>query len=100
MIFMAHRLFPFSSQFLGGGRYVGTLDEHLQAAALDRMPEKFKSLVQKMSPHAEEEASTGDFDMGSSCFIIFYFRCGFVNPPAPPTIPNLNSPYATLWSRS
>mmetsp|Transcript_43262 Transcript_43262/g.72124 ORF Transcript_43262/g.72124 Transcript_43262/m.72124 type:complete len:230 (-) Transcript_43262:40-729(-) len=46
-------------------RYVGTLDEHLQAAALGRMPEKFNSLVQQMSPHAEEEAeaSVRDFDM-------------------------------------
>ena len=46
-------------------RYTGALDEHLQATVLSKMPERFQSLVQQMSPEDDSEASAREFDMGS-----------------------------------
>mmetsp|Transcript_2460 Transcript_2460/g.5066 ORF Transcript_2460/g.5066 Transcript_2460/m.5066 type:complete len:234 (-) Transcript_2460:272-973(-) len=44
-------------------RYTGALDEHLQATVLSKMPERFQSLVQQMSPEDDSDVSARDFDM-------------------------------------
>lgn len=53
------------------GRYTGIMDDHLQSTALSRMPPRFSSLVQQMSPEDELAADAQErvFDMSAPSHI-------------------------------